>query len=104
LSIPVQALIPTLHPVHSINLYWKDGRCAEHLAMMTDRIRFLSTLTLRLPLSPQVSHDDVMEQGAAAATKMRALLVAAVPRIAATAGAGSEAVAAAAVDAAAAAL
>lgn len=35
----------------------------------------------------QVSHDDVMEQGAAAANKMRKLLVAAVPRMAAAAAA-----------------
>jgi purine nucleoside phosphorylase len=45
------------------------------------------------PPHPQLSHDDVMVQGALAAGKMRKLIVGAVPRIAALAARGAPAAA-----------
>ncbi|KAI8463672.1 MAG: nucleoside phosphorylase domain-containing protein [Monoraphidium minutum] len=59
---------------------------ARHLGVRVAAISCVTNMACGL-VAGEVSHDDVMEQGAAAAAKMRRLLVAAVPRISAAADA-----------------
>ncbi|KAI8475006.1 MAG: purine nucleoside phosphorylase [Monoraphidium minutum] len=66
---------------------------ARHLGVRVVALSCITNLACGL-VEGSLSHEDVMQQGAAAAAKMRRLLVAAVPRMAAIARADAETVAA----------